>query len=359
MGMRGALPRVVFVCALAALAAACSGALETAYVPPDSLPSVSVPGGNGVYKIGHPYAEDGIDYVPHVQPDYDETGIASWYGPSFHRKRTANGEVFDSGALTAAHPTLPMPVNVRVTNLENGRSLVLRVNDRGPFAHNRIIDVSARAAELLGFRNKGTAKVRVTYLSRADVPGSSPVETPAAVATAVAAVPTAPVQMAALDPVAAAPSAPGETAAADADPPVVDPPQPVPAVQSETPAGETDAPPQSDPPASDPSASNPPASDPPPAALAAQPSDTVAALPASASAHIWIQAGTFAVRDNAERLKDVLSAQGNVTISSIDRNGRVLYRVRIGPFDDVGAADAALARLDDLGTSGAKVIAEQ
>lgn len=314
--MRGALPRVALVCALAAMAAACS----TAPVP--EIPTVSLPSGNGVYKIGQPYEEDGSWYYPREQPEYDETGIASWYGPNFHHKRTANGELFDADGLTAAHPTLPMPVNVRVTNLENGKSLVLRVNDRGPFSHNRIIDVSERAAQLLGFHEKGTAEVRVTYLARADLPGVAPVEAPAAVATAVTAAPSEPVRMAALDPVAAAPA---------------------------TQAGpdESDEPPQADPTESS------------PAVVHRESSDTVAALPPPAAGHIWVQAGTFAVQDNADRLKDRLSAIGNVTISSIDSQGRILYRVRIGPFDDVGAADAALARLDALGTSGARVVADQ
>src|SRR5260370_42082625 len=135
--MRGAMRRVAIVCASAAVAAACSTAPETA---PES-PTVSLPSGTGVYKIGEPYQQNGVWYEPHEQPGYDETGVASWYGPGFHGQRTANGEIFDATALTAAHPTLPMPVNVRVTNLDNGRSLVLRVNDRGPFSRGRIIDV--------------------------------------------------------------------------------------------------------------------------------------------------------------------------------------------------------------------------
>ena len=116
------------------------------------------------YKIGVPYEIFGVWYYPHHDPDYDETGIASWYGPGFHGRTTANGEIYDQEALTAAHPTLPMPVLVRVTNLENGRSQVLRINDRGPFVDGRIIDVSRHAAERLGFRRQGTAWVRVQYL---------------------------------------------------------------------------------------------------------------------------------------------------------------------------------------------------
>lgn len=119
----------------------------------------------GRYKVGQPYKVRGRWYTPADDMDYNEVGMASWYGPGFHGKTTANGERFDQNALTAAHPTLPMPSMVRVTNLANGRSVDLRINDRGPFAGNRIIDVSKRAAEMLGFRREGTARVRVTILA--------------------------------------------------------------------------------------------------------------------------------------------------------------------------------------------------
>ncbi len=118
----------------------------------------------GKYKVGSPYTIKGKRYYPAVDYRYNKTGIASWYGPNFHGKLTANGEIFDQNELTAAHKTLPLPSIVRVTNLENGRSLIVRVNDRGPYAHGRIIDMSKRSAELLGFKNKGVAKVRVQVL---------------------------------------------------------------------------------------------------------------------------------------------------------------------------------------------------
>ncbi len=121
----------------------------------------------GIYKIGTPYEIEGEWYYPQEDPKYDNTGIASWYGPKFHGRRTANGEIFDMDLMTAAHPTLPMPVRAKVTNLENGRSVIVRVNDRGPFAKDREIDMSRRAADELGFKEKGTAKVRVQYLGRA------------------------------------------------------------------------------------------------------------------------------------------------------------------------------------------------
>lgn len=118
----------------------------------------------GYYKIGTPYTINGVTYTPIENYEYVETGVASWYGPEFNGKRTANGEVFDMNSISAAHRTLPLPSMVRVTNLENGRALDLRINDRGPFANNRIIDVSRRGAQLLGFFGKGTAMVKVEIL---------------------------------------------------------------------------------------------------------------------------------------------------------------------------------------------------
>ena len=130
-----------------------------------------VPKGGGHYKIGKPYQINGKWYRPRHQPHYNKVGIASWYGSQFHGRLTSNGEVFDMNALTAAHPTLPLPSLVRVTNLENGKSLVVRVNDRGPYRHDRVIDLSRKVASLLGFLKKGTARVRVKYLSRAPLNG--------------------------------------------------------------------------------------------------------------------------------------------------------------------------------------------
>lgn len=118
----------------------------------------------GHYKVGNGYEVFGVNYYPQDYEDYDEVGIASWYGDDFHGKATANGEVYKMRDLTAAHPTLPLPSIVRVTNLDNDKVVVVRVNDRGPFAKNRIIDVSQKAAEILEFRGKGTAHVRVELL---------------------------------------------------------------------------------------------------------------------------------------------------------------------------------------------------
>ncbi|WP_173643601.1 septal ring lytic transglycosylase RlpA family protein [Bradyrhizobium sp. 41S5] len=131
-----------------------------------------VPKGGGTYRIGKPYVVAGRTYVPEENENYRAEGLASWYGDDFHGRLTANGEVFDMGSLTAAHPTLPMPSYARVTNLSNGRSLVVRVNDRGPYHGNRLIDVSNKAAELLDFKGNGVARVRVEYVGRAPLEGS-------------------------------------------------------------------------------------------------------------------------------------------------------------------------------------------
>ena len=126
-----------------------------------------VPKGGGRFKLGSPYRVGNRVYVPRHEPDYSKSGIASWYGDAFHGRLTANGEVYDMNRLSAAHPTLPLPSFVEVVNLETGRRLVLRVNDRGPFKPGRIIDVSQRAAAELGFLRQGTARVHVRYLGPA------------------------------------------------------------------------------------------------------------------------------------------------------------------------------------------------
>ncbi|HWT32053.1 MAG TPA: septal ring lytic transglycosylase RlpA family protein [Propylenella sp.] len=131
--------------------------------------SVSRPAGR--YQVGIPYKIAGKWYKPSKDPNYDRVGVASWYGDAFHGRTTANGEIFDSAGLTAAHATLPLPSYVRVTNLDNDSSIIVRVNDRGPYAHTRLIDVSERTAEILGFKRDGVAPVRVEYIKPAPVEG--------------------------------------------------------------------------------------------------------------------------------------------------------------------------------------------
>ncbi len=131
-----------------------------------------VPKGGGTYRVGKPYMVAGRTYFPEERTDYRAEGMASWYGEDFHGRLTANGEVFDMQSISAAHPTLPMPSYARVTNLANNRSLIVRVNDRGPFKDNRMIDVSVKAAQLLGFHGDGLTRVRVEYVGRAPLEGS-------------------------------------------------------------------------------------------------------------------------------------------------------------------------------------------
>jgi rare lipoprotein A len=131
-----------------------------------------VPKGGGTFRLGRPYTVAGRLYVPEEDREYRAEGLASWYGDDFHGRMTANGEVFDMTSISAAHPTLPMPSYARVTNLHNGKSLIVRVNDRGPFHANRVMDVSYRAAKLLEFERSGTARVRVEYVGRASLDGS-------------------------------------------------------------------------------------------------------------------------------------------------------------------------------------------
>lgn len=298
--------------ALAGFTAGCA-VERTAPVPP-----VYTGAGNSVYKVGQPYQIDGTWYYPKEQPDYDETGIASWYGPTFYGHRTANGEIYNAGDLTAAHRTLPMPVNVRVTNLDNGRSIVLRVNDRGPYAKGRIIDVSEAAAGLLGFKTAGTARVRVTYIARSTKPDGEPLpsDTPPEIASAVPAAPTGDVVSKAL---AAVPNAP------------VAAPVRVAALPT-------------------------PAPDPLPAD-ALPPTGQVSQVPVPAATHLYIQVGAFSSYENAMRLREQLG--GDLQVSTIRRNGQTLYRVRSAPMNSTADADAALARLSDLGSNDAHIVVDQ
>jgi len=160
----------VFVFALGCVLIVTSSCTETQYVA-HVAKQIPFPNDNpktvGYYKVGKSYTISGTRYYPAETYNHTETGVASWYGPNFHGKMTANGEIFDKHDLTAAHRTLQMPSIIRVTNLGNGRSLYLRVNDRGPFSKNRVLDVSERAATLLGFKKLGTAKVKIEVMPEA------------------------------------------------------------------------------------------------------------------------------------------------------------------------------------------------
>jgi rare lipoprotein A len=209
----GRLARVMALALVASALAACSTsepfrALTSPLASPAALPASAqrppndlepVAKGGGSFKIGRPYELNGRTYVPAEDPNYRTEGIASWYGPDFHGKPTANGETFDMNGISAAHPTLPMPSYLRVTNLANGRSIIVRINDRGPYARERVTDLSVGAAKALGFYDQGLARVRIEYVGRAPLGGSddrmllatlrhgSPAPTPSLARVAVAA----------------------------------------------------------------------------------------------------------------------------------------------------------------------------
>jgi rare lipoprotein A len=391
------------VCAVLAVGLALTGcsqlklgatAVKSMQGTPDA-PSQAQPRAQGTYKVGEPYQIAGVWYYPAEDWTYDETGIASFYGgertgTNFHGLVTANGELYDMNALTAAHTSLPMPSLVRVTNLDNGRSLVLRVNDRGPFVRGRIIDVSRRAAQLLGFEAQGTARVRVEIMGdesrqlRASLTGRDEFRTvSAAPRTAVAsdALPPppgaresrAPVQSAALPP----PSQMMPPAQTDANRQATNP-RTGRARETQAPLAQRAAPIQTqaanDPPPAPPQApaqsTTSPRGAPVVNARPAQPTPTqaaqapvapreVAALPVEQHAHarpvltqsaprnsnLWIQAGAFGNYENAYRLSVRLSRYGSTRVIPTTVNGAQMFRVRLGPIADVGEADRVLATL--------------
>lgn len=299
---------------LSLLLAACAGKPP----PPPSKPAAA-------YKIGKPYQIAGVWYYPREQPDYDETGIASWYGPGFHGKPTALGEIYDMNALTAAHKTLPLPVTVRVTNLENGRSILMRVNDRGPFVAGRIIDVSRRGAQLLGFGATGTAPVRVQIQDGGGKPGTfiaTRPQTSAEEKALVAAVPSSGVSSQVL---------PGSVAG--------------PKIKSVTPAGGKPAPLD---------IANRPGTE---AELPPEPQ--VEFRPVPPVRNIYVQVGAFRDLVNAERLRGrLLRAEPGFHVSAKVVDGKSFYRVRTGPLATVEIADATLARVLASGQTSAQIIVD-
>lgn len=307
--------RAVLTLAVAALGiSACSEtrlAIHTAkqILPPAEEEVQRTP---GIYKIGTPYTVQGIWYYPAVDYDYRETGIASWYGPNFHGKPTANGETFDMNEISAAHRTLPLPSLVRVVNLRNGRALQVRINDRGPFARNRIIDLSRRAAQLLGFENEGTAPVRVEILAdesrrmAAVAQGGAPSQ--------MAAVPTAPVSVVSLD---------DSSAPKDARPGAKAPPRPAAAEDS------------------------PVAGDP-----------VVRIVPVSGARNIYVQAGSFVQPHLADRMKRNLSPIAATRVIPAQVGNQRFYRVRVGPVGTVEAGDALLNDVIARGYPDARIVVD-
>jgi rare lipoprotein A len=283
----------------------------------------------GRYKVGNPYQISGIWYYPKVEYNYDETGVASWYGKQFHGKPTANGETFDMNLVSAAHRTLPLPSVVQVVNLKNGRSIQVRVNDRGPFAHSRILDLSRRAAQLLGFEREGTAPVRVQIVT----------DESRRLAGLTGATERGVTQIVDDHPV---PSAAPRTAVVSSELPAPDaaksrlqPTEKKNAVATiETVSLNTT----------------------PSTSTISVNGALVALTPVPDDPKMYIQAGAFVRFDNANRLKAILSPIGPVEITQIRVTGRPLFRVRLGPILTVKEADGMLASVVRAGYADSRLI---
>jgi len=298
--------------AIGSLGLLLAGCAQPSFTAGEAKVATRGPASTPGYKVGQPYEIDGVWYYPAVNYDYDETGIASWYGPGFVGHMTASGEIYDDNALTAAHKTLPMPTLVRVTNLENGRQIQLRVNDRGPFVNNRIIDLSRRSAQLLGFDANGTARVRVQVMA----------EESRELAMQLGA---------------------GEDATA---------PKPIPAP---APKVVTQALPGSPPPPAPPPA--PPPSIVGVAAVLPQPSPVVVQQPVRTT-NIFIQAGAFLQMPNADRLRQRLAGVGEARIVPVLIGAQTFYRVRLGPIATVEEADRMLGQVIAMGSKDARLVVE-
>ena len=273
----------------------------------------------GVYKIGKPYQIHGVWYYPQVDYSYDETGIASWYGADYHGRLTANGEALNPEEVTAAHRTLPMPSLVKVTNLDNGRIILVRINDRGPFVPGRILDLSKKAAELLDIDLKGTARVRVQIMQ-----DESRLMAYQAKGYEQAPLEAAPVEKVTTENLA-------------------------------TPAGAKTAPQKSK------------NSKPLPTAVAAE--GAKVEIPdletqtvyqqAPRSTQLYIQAGAFSRFDNANRLSASLSAMGAAaTVSQVHGKSGSIFRVRLGPLASLSDADVLLDKVITSGYPDAKIVVD-
>ena len=281
-----------------------------------------VPWGGGRYHVGKPYQVAGRWFEPHEDPDYDKKGTASWYGEAFNRRKTSNGEWFDMTRLTAAHPTLPLPSYVKVTNLENGREVVVRVNDRGPFVGTRIIDLSKRSAEVLDFKNKGKAQVRVQYIGPAplndngrhlmamnqELDRGTPMRKMIAKADRRKGnMPTEEVQIAAAKPKKQAPPPP--------------PPEP----EFET--------------------------------ASYEPEQVATPEPAPVSeATYFVQLGSFSDADNATRARDQFASVWPVQFIELYGASGPVYRVRLGPISSTADAETALIDAQAAGYGDARLI---
>ncbi|BBK37267.1 hypothetical protein STAQ_23450 [Allostella sp. ATCC 35155] len=353
---RGRASRGIAAAALLSLLAACAGTGPATTGGPATAGKGSP---RGVYKVGNPYQIGGVWYYPKEDYEYRETGIASWYGSDFHGKATANGEVYDMNELTAAHRTLPLPSVVRVTNLDNGRSMTLRVNDRGPFARGRIIDVSRRGAQLLGFERQGTAKVRVEIMATeseqlAQIYRGSP-----NLAQALARTPSLPDPSAPMTVVAAVPSPPPPPApvAPGADGTMLGTP-----ILSPPPAATVEQVPLPPPPGANgmrPAPATAPAPIPVAAAAAVDaPQPEVVTVEPVRRTQIYVQAGAFSQRANADRVRRTITGAGPVRVTTIEVSGAPVHRVRVGPLRSVEDADQTLTRVASAGYPDARIVVE-
>ena len=291
------------------------------------------PAGQPIYRV-EPYQVKGLWYTPRADYSYDETGTASWYGPGFDQQLTADNEIYDMNQLSAAHKTLPLPSVVQVTNMQNGRSVRLRVNDRGPFVDGRIIDLSRRAAQLLGFETIGTAPVRVKILREESIQ----------VAEAAMRGETGRVMLA--QSVASEPPSP-RSEVIGAPPPAASLREPLPAPRPAVAAAATGYWPTLITPAHAEALHRPIA----PLPVAAKPL-------VKTSGRIFVQAGTFAVPENAQRVRARIAALGSVEIVRTASNGTNLYRVRLGPVASEAAAARLLGKVVDCGYPGARVVSD-
>jgi rare lipoprotein A len=291
----------------------------------------------GFYKVGNPYTIDGVTYVPTEEFRHSETGIASWYGPGFHGKNTANGEVYDQSDHTAAHRTLQMPCVLRVTNLDTGQSTIVRVNDRGPYARSRILDVSRAAAEELGMVGRGTARIRIDQLEAESLAmkqialnGGGPDEQRTALNQYIAGYHPPPPGVAAPPPSAPAPPPP-------ATPPVTVYPSPPSSAPNEPPP------------------SSPPFRQGPPTVATIVNSATGYTQPGSG---FYVQTGAFSSMGNAEKQRGQITSYGSTEISPASSGSREVYRVRLGPYSTQEAAGIVADRLKRSGYGDARVVAD-
>jgi len=312
------------------------------------------------HKVGKPYKVKGKWYRPAHDPGYNKVGTASWYGRDFHGRATANGEIYNMNAMTAAHTTLPLPSMVEVTNLENRRRIVVRVNDRGPFASNRIIDLSRAAARRLGFEKKGLAKVRVRFLGPAALPGQRSNRIYAKAA------PKQPASVAAQDhhhhPITEARNGVTGAVSVVEEQPSVSPPiaSAIPPASSSTdtvpPPTVIAAPsspsvqPQTAPPESTPAQAHPhPEITPTPAAAQAP--------PVAATTLYVIRVAALSSLDNIEAVRASLGAVGTLRLTRIEgEGGKVFYRVNMGPYSTRAEALKRLEAVREAGYDDARMI---